>query len=320
MVVRSVLLAVLSVSIATAQAPSRGTVDQRAVDLMDRVETKMRSASTLEVVKKNTVRGGGSQLEPSGWRVVKVQVQRPNKYRVETLELDDRAKRSVYNTFRLTDGKVRLSERLEKGRFNPKTRQYTEWPESKWKRDRYIELTGDNDVYVWDDDVQTLAGLYVIDDEHPGLGHDWRHHKLSESTFQWIRYVGTETWKDKTYEVVEWAYDIGIHPLEGQVSYTQKMYVGPDTLVHRVVTTTSKGAVLEDEYQSIKLNPRLPASLFTIKTAGVRKEMDQIYFPKHKVGEVLPDWTLPAAIGDSINFSRFAANNKATIVWFWDFY
>ncbi len=302
-----------------AQAPEKGSVDNRAVEIMDRVEAKMRAAKTLDVVKKNTVRGGAND-GPSGMRVLRVQVERPNKYRVTTLDIDTMAKRNVYNTFRLSDGKLRLSENLERGKFDRKTMKYTEWPLSKWKRNRYIEMTGDQDVYVWDDDVQTLAGLYVIDDEHPGVGHDWRHHKLGEATFNWIRYAGKETWKGKSYDVVEWSYEIGIHPLKDQVHYTQKMYVGADTLVYRVVTTTSRGAVLEDEYKSITLNAKLPDTTFVIATARYKKQMDQIYYPKHKVGEVLPDWILPQAVGDTIQFSKFAAANKATVVWFWDFY
>jgi hypothetical protein len=308
----------------TGSRPSNGPketkIDQRAVKLMEAVEAKMRAANTIEVVKGSTLRQG-LVGQPSGFRVVKVQVRRPNKYRVENLELDSLARRNVYNTFRLSDGTRRLSERLEKGRYDPATKKYESFAEKDWKPVRTVESTADEDIYVWDDDLQTLAGLYVADDEHPGVGHDWRNHKLTESTFDSIRYVGKEEWKGKTYDVVEWGYRVGLHPIAQQVHYSQKIYVGSDTLVYRVVTTTSKGTVLEDDYRSIALNPALPDSLFAIPGEAAAREK---YVPrwKYKEGDVLPDFTLPAhgALGKEINFNKAMSGKKGAVIWFWGYH
>ncbi len=305
---------------AHSQEPKRGSVDPKALALMDAVELKMRAAKTLEVVKTNTVREpmtGNAQ----GTRLIKVLVERPDKYRVQTLDADKDARMYAYTSERVCDGKVRMTGRLTTSDYDPKTKQVIELPKDKWKWSRSIEQTGDEDIYVWDDDIQTLAGLYVADDEHPGVGHDWRHHKLLEPTFNWIRYVGKEDWKGAKYDVVEWKYDIGIHPLSQQVRYTQKMYVGADTLVHRVVTTTSRGTVLEDAYQSIKLNPSLPDSTFIIAADSASSRF-RTYKPKFAEGDVLPDFTLPShgALGKEITFSKAMAGKKGAVVWFWGYY
>jgi hypothetical protein len=203
---------------AQADEPVKGSVDPKAVELMAKVEAKMRAAQTIEVVRRSTVRSPGDS-KADGWRVIKVQAQRPNRYRVETLEMDEAARKAFINTLRITDGKTRLTERL--GRDG--------------KPQRHVEHTMDEDTYVWDDDMQTLAGLYFTDDELPGIGHDWRARKLRENNFRWIRLLKPEKWQDKPYRVVEWGYDVGYYLPEEQVSYRQKMYVGADDLVHRVV-------------------------------------------------------------------------------------
>jgi len=110
--------------------------------------------------------------------------------------------------------------------------------------------------------------------------------------------------------VVEWAYDVGIHPAEQQVRYRQKMYVGADTLVHRVVTTTSKGSVLEDDFRSIALNSSLPDSIFQIAVSdSIPKEIYD-YKPRFQIGDTLPDFTLPGSLGDSINFAKAVAGKR----------
>jgi outer membrane lipoprotein-sorting protein len=305
---------------AAAQNPARGFVDQRALALMDAVEAKMRAAKSLEVVKTNTIREpmtGNAQ----GTRLIKVQVKRPDRYRVQTLNADKDARMNAYTTDRVSNGQLRLTRRLEAQRYNEKTQQMEALPESSWKWHDRVEHTADEDIYVWDDDIQTLASLYVADDEHPGVGHDWRHHKVFEPTFNWIRYIGKESWEGKSYDVVEWKYDIGIHPTDQQVMYTQKIYVGSDTLVHRVVTTTSRGHVLEDAYKSITLNPELPDSTFAITVKPKENELGG-YRLKFAEGSTLPDFTLPAhgALGDTITFSKAVAGKKGAVIWFWGFH
>jgi hypothetical protein len=306
--------------LARAQEPARGTVDPKALALMDAVEAKMRAAKTIEVVKTNTVREPmtGNAL---GNRVIKVQVARPDRYRVQTVDADPNARANAYTSDRVSDGKVRMTRRVRAMRYNEKTKQREAIPESEWKWDTSIEQTADEDVYVWDDDIQTLAGLYVADDEHPGVGHDWRHHKLYEPTFNWIRYVGKEKWQGVSYDVIEWKYDIGIHPLDQQVIYTQKVYVGADTLVHRVLTRTSRGHVLEDAYKSITLNPSLSDSTFAIPADPNGKQPGG-YRLKFTTGDVLPDFTLPAhgALGNSITFSKAVEGKKGAVVWFWGYH
>jgi outer membrane lipoprotein-sorting protein len=301
--------------------PKRPGVDRKAVEIMDRVEAKVRAASTLEVVKGSTIRQP-TTLDPGGWRVIKVQVKRPNLYRVEALEMDSAAySESLARAFRVSNGRLRLSEQIEVDSFDMKARKAIRLPKDKWKRNRFIEKSGEEDIYVWDDDNQTLAGLYVVDDEHPGIGSDWRHHKLYEPTFDSIRYIGKEDWKGKSYDVVEWWYRVGVNPPEERTTFAQKMYVGSDTLVHRLVTTSSKGATYEEEYRSIALDPQLPDSLFAINETGVKKQMWDRK-PKYDVGNTLPDVTLPAIgdLGDTINLTKALNGKKGALIWTWAYW
>jgi outer membrane lipoprotein-sorting protein len=318
----TVLAAVLGCAFARGEGdPDRPNVDKKAVDIMDRVEAKVRAASTIEVVKGSTIRQP-TTLDPGGWRVIKVQVKRPNLYRVEALEMDSAAySESLARSFRVSNGSLRLSEQVEADSFDMKERKVIRLPKDKWKRNRFIEKSGEEDIYVWDDDNQTLAGLYVVDDEHPGIGSDWRHHKIYEPTFDSIRYLGKEDWKGKSYEIVEWWYRVGINPPAENVTFAQKVYVGSDTLVHRVVTKSSKGATYEEEFRSITLNPQLPDSLFTINETGVKKRIWN-RTPKYNVGNTLPDLTLPAVgdLGDSITLSKALNGKKGALIWLWAYW
>src|SRR5688500_9569222 len=111
---------VLLPSLALAQEPQKGFADERAVSLMERVEAKMRAAPTPEVIKGSNLREPLSGAA-TGWRLVKVQVQRPDKYRVEVLDLDDKAASSYGHALRVSDGKLRLTGRFSK--IDPATKK-----------------------------------------------------------------------------------------------------------------------------------------------------------------------------------------------------
>src|SRR5688572_746480 len=84
------------------RGPARGSIDPRAVSLMAAVEAKMRAASTIEVIKGSTLRGSGDTPDARGWRLLKVQVKRPNMYRIEALDIDEKAKKNYMFTRRVT--------------------------------------------------------------------------------------------------------------------------------------------------------------------------------------------------------------------------
>jgi len=283
--------------------PKLGSVDRRAVTLMARVEAKMRAARSIETIRASSIRRPFDG-QADGWRSVHVWVQRPDRYRVETIEEDSLAKQAFKAEMRVSDGK----QRLTKGFYSTEENHY------------FVERTADDDIYVWDDDVQTLAGLYVHDDEHPGIGHDWRAHKLTEPTFRWIRYLGPKTWNGKTYQVVEWAYDIGNFIPSEQVWYRQQIYVGADTLAWRVVTTTSRGFELEDQFRSLTLNPPLADTLFAVTVpVGAKSDTMGDYPPQFRVGDTLPEFTAPLLQGDSISLTHALQGKKGGILWFWGF-
>src|ERR1051325_3071623 len=138
-------LSVWGATVARAQDPEHGFADKRAVQLMDRVEAKMRAASTIEAVKRSTLREPTSG-KAGGWRLLKIRLQRPSKYRVEVLDMDEQARKGFMYPFRLSDGTLRLSERFD--RRDPKTGKYDPNLDPKlWQRNRYIERTGDDDIY-----------------------------------------------------------------------------------------------------------------------------------------------------------------------------
>ncbi len=290
-----------TLSIPVRVAAAEAGIDPQAIALLARVEQKMRAATSIEVIRRSNLRRPDGTA--AGWRTLKVQVKRPGKYRIEELQADEGA-RSTFNhhSLRVTDGQVRLTERQRNGEVQ-----------------RYIEHTADEEIYVWDGDVQALAGLYVIDDEHPGIGHDWRAHKLHENNLRWVRMADAEEWDGQRYQVVEWAYDIGYYLPEEQVRYRQKLYIGDDQLVHRVVTHTSKEVVLEDQFQKIALDVSLPEALFVVPPSEEAEPFMPVYRSNFKVGDTLPDFELKTPMGEPISLSGSLAGKKGAIVWLWGF-
>jgi peroxiredoxin len=276
-------------------------IDPDAVALLARVEEKMRGAQTLEVIRRSNLRRPDGTA--AGWRTLRVQVKRPGMYRIEELQADEAARDTFnHHSLRVTDGKVRLTERRRNGETM-----------------RHIERTADEEIYVWDGDVQALAGLYVIDDEHPGIGHDWRAHKLHESNLRWLRMLAPEDWNGQRYQVIEWGYDVGYYLPDEQVRYRQKLYIGTDQLVHRVVTHTSKDVELEDRFEKIALHVPLADALFAVPASEEAAPFTPVYRSNFRVGDVLPDFELQTPTGEPISLSGSLDGKKGAIVWLWGF-
>ncbi len=216
-----------------------------------------------------------------------------------------------------------------------------------WEKPKTLLIGASDGHKTW---VQFGAGQYMVDEADP-QGHNLYATLPSEDFFDPAKSVlaqvqkqqekgqllsltdaGVQSWEGHSYHVVDWnhVFDTPVSPPlpesllktvpGGVVTERDRLYIGSNNLVHRVVTTFNVGWSAEYTARNIKINTPMIASAFKFAPppgAQVSKPYVAPEPPKPllAVGTPAPDFAAIAPDGSQVHLSDF--KGKTVVLDFW---
>jgi peroxiredoxin len=274
------------------------TVDTQAINVLRDVEEKVRALKTIRLVHTTELRTKDGAVTNA--MTTTISMQRPASYRLETTWQFKGAPDTAQPTLRIANSDGRYS-------------RYRATDSIFWRDWRV-----DESFNASDSDPRELTGLFLFANDHPALDHDWRSSKLRGPNLIALRYVGPTQWKGNSYTMIEWHYTSGLWWPNDARRYVSRIYVGPDTLVHRITTVDADRARREDVFSDFTLDQPIASETFALPAnAVVRDRRDTTRFLAP--GTLAPDFTVRAPTGISITFSEFARIRHGAMLWLMPF-
>jgi thiol-disulfide isomerase/thioredoxin len=166
-----------------------------------------------------------------------------------------------------------------------------------------------------------LHSFFDLPDARLLMAGEWDTVRLTDPLLRAVVYAGRERWQDASYDVVEWVYEQAYTVPEDTVVFTTRVFIGADTLVHRIVTRTSKGDRIDVQVRGLDLNGAITAGDFVWSPrAGVVAEPSTAeVMPPWRVGRPFVPLATPAQLldGPSVTSTDVLAKRNGVVVWWW---
>ena len=265
-------------------APSHAAgADRRALALLNRVEARTKAMGTLTAEWTYTVAFPDHVKHDSGT----VEMQKPN-YAVIVFDPNTPFYRRI-----VSDGTTLWT-------FHPQTDSYDKTP---------VDPQGQN-IRVWDSLViQALFNVFSA----------VKQSVYTQSDLSDLHYAGTERVDDVTYQVLEHRM---IGTIEGgaQSPFVQRIFIGPDDLIHRYVLHFQQdgrpGSEVA-ELENIQTGTALPAADFAF-TPPANATPNEAPVPPPALpaaGTPAPDFTASDRAGGGLSLSEY--RDKVVVLDFW---
>lgn len=119
-----------------------------------------------------------------------------------------------------------------------------------------------------------------------------------------LTYLGTRTLEGVSYEVVEIKYNTK------RIDVRQQFYVGADHLIYQVDTSID-GDTSSQKFRNFRIDTELPAETWRVERPA---KMPDVATDPARLGERVPDFTLPGANGGEISLKTLLAGKKGLFV------
>jgi hypothetical protein len=225
-------------------------VDPQALAVLNGAE--LRLAAIKSITAKRTViqdGAGGLRLDTV---TSSIALDRSGKARVE-LEWrepwtgEDENGFIVHRTFQLWDGRTSLL--VTESNYPIKANPRMVWHERRAAKNRPFHM-----------DPGPLAGFFAGKDWRPLSIARWHSSRVGAWGLLSLQLVGEETWEGNPYNVVEWVYKYAMTYAEDTLIYTTRLYVGRDSLIHRIVTASNRWYTQDDAIRDIRAS-KCPCNL-----------------------------------------------------------
>jgi hypothetical protein len=145
-----------------------------------------------------------------------------------------------------------------------------------------------------------------------------------------LRYGGKELWNEREYEIVEWTYRPRYAGPELDSFTSKRYYIGPDTLVYRIRTLSTRGEVEDEQLSKLELGRALSAAELTLalgptvrvkpyrptRAAGIGEGGYGV--PMNSlVGKAAPAFTIETANGSQLSLADLTRQGRAVVIFNW---
>jgi len=152
----------------------------------------------------------------------------------------------------------------------------------------------------------------------------WAHDRINDLLLRSVRSLGTQSWNDTTYTVVEWTYEHAFTLPQDTVVYTTRFFLGEDHLIHRTLTTATNGYVIDRRFD-LQLNADVSARDFgrpsrpgfIVIGGGASRDT-----AKAVLGQTLPGLSRSATFLDSgsVVLQELLQQHRALVLWLWSYH
>jgi outer membrane lipoprotein-sorting protein len=172
-------------------------------------------------------------------------------------------------------------------------------------------------------EVVMLGGFFAGDEYYPMYPSQWSTHHVGDPKLKSLKLLAPEVINGTNYQVIEWVYGIGFNLPVDDRTYITKIYIGPDTLVHRVVSSNDKGIRETYILSDIKINTAPNASIFAYTPPAGATVRDQTKASASDrlipVGAKAPEFSAQDPFGKPVTLASTIAKHKATVFKFWGY-